>query len=68
MNKRNFSAYWAQVENCNFKAGLVELPASRQLWIDLAQDWAALAQSQTLPKRERSLLPRKENREQFLAA
>jgi hypothetical protein len=68
MTKKNFSAYWAQVEYCNFKAGMVDLPASRQLWIDLAQDWAALAQCQTLPKRERSLLPHQDDREHFLAA
>ena len=68
MNKKNFSAYWAQVEYCNFKAGLVGLPVSRQLWIDLAQDWAALAQRQALPKRERSLLPQHKEMELFKAA
>ena len=68
MIKKNFSAYWAQVEYCNFKAGLVELPVTRQLWIGLAQDWATLAQSQTLPKRQRSLLPQQEIAENSLAA
>lgn len=49
MEKDKFSKYWAQVEYCHFKGGLVDLPVSRQIWNQLAEDWAALAQSQTLP-------------------
>ena len=68
MNEDNFSRYWAQVEYCHFKAGLVELPISRQIWNQLAEDWAALAQSQMLPRRERSLLPMRVALEQKIAA
>ena len=68
MEKDKFSKYWAQVEYCHFKAGLVDLPVSRQIWNQLAEYWAALAQSQTLPRRQRSLLPAQETREQNIAA
>ncbi|MEP7172796.1 MAG: hypothetical protein ABI705_04820 [Aestuariivirga sp.] len=68
MEKDKFSKYWGQVEYCHFKAGLVELPVSRQIWNQLAEDWSALAQSQMLPRRQRSLLPAREDWEQNIAA
>lgn len=68
MEKDKFSKYWEQVEYCHFKAGLVDLPVSRQLWNQLAEDWAALAQTQMLPRRQRSLLPVREAWEQNIAA
>ena len=68
MEKDKFSKYWAQVEYCHFKSGLVKLPVSRQVWSQLAEDWATLAQSQMLPRRKRSLLPVREEREQNIAA
>jgi hypothetical protein len=68
MKKNRFSAYWAQVEYCQFKSSLVALPASRQLWNQLAEDWAELAQTQFLPVKERSLLPRAAEPEHSLAA
>lgn len=68
MDANSFSEYWAQVEYCNFKAGLVTLPASKQLWIQLAQDWATLAQSLQLPASDQSLLPPLEELEHSLAA
>jgi len=68
MNKNRFSEYWTQVEYCQFKSSLVALPANRQLWNQLAEDWAALAQSQFQPARERSLLPGVAAREHSLAA
>lgn len=68
MNKNRFSQYWTQVEYCRFKSSLVALPANRQLWNQLAEDWAALAQSQFQRASERSLLPGAVAREQSLAA
>ena len=68
MKKDKFSQYWAQVEYCHFKAGLVELPVSKQIWNQLAEDWATLAQSQMLPRRQRSLLASRVEREHVLAA
>ena len=68
MKEDSFSRYWSQVEYCHFKAGIVALPVSQQLWNQLAEDWATLAQSQTLPKRQRSLLPPLKQWEQNIAA
>ena len=68
MDNDRFSEYWAQVEYCHFKAGMVALPVSQQIWNQLAEDWAALAQSQILPPSEQSLLPPREEWEQFIAA
>jgi len=68
MDEDKFSEYWAQVEYCHFKAGMVALPVTQQIWNQLAEDWATLAQSQMLPARERSLMPSREEWEQSIAA
>lgn len=59
---------WAQTEFCYFKAGLVRYPASKQLWINLAQDWVALAESEVPPSAVQSYYRRKEQLEPFLVA
>ena len=38
-----FEDYWNQVQFCYFKAEAAKGPASKHLWIHLAQDWIALA-------------------------
>ena len=68
MDNDRFSEYWAQVEYCHFKIGMVASPVSQQIWNQLAEDWAARAQSQMLPRRQRSLLPSRAEWEQSIAA
>ena len=46
MYENKFAEYWAQAEYCYFKAGLVGYPASKQLWIQMAQDWIVLAENE----------------------
>ena len=45
MNESKFSEYWAQVQFCYFRAEAAKNPASKHLWIQLAQDWIALAEN-----------------------
>ena len=68
MNESKFAEYWAQAEFCYFKAGLVRYPASKQLWINLAQDWVALAESEVPPSAVQSYYRRKEQLKPFLVA
>lgn len=44
MHESKFSEYWAQAQFCYFRAEAAKNPASRHLWIQLAQDWIALAE------------------------
>ena len=68
MNESKFVEYWNQAEFCYFKAGLVKQPASKQLWINLAHDWVALAESEVPPSAAQSHYRRKEELEPSLAA
>ena len=43
MSENKFSEYWAQAQMCYFKAEAAKGPAAKHLWIQLAQDWIALA-------------------------
>ena len=43
MSETKFSEYWAQAQMCYFKAEAAKGPAAKHLWIQLAQDWIALA-------------------------
>jgi hypothetical protein len=36
--------YWHQAEFCYFKAEAARGPASKHLWMQMAQDWIALAE------------------------
>jgi hypothetical protein len=43
MNEHKFAEYWAQAQFCYFKAEAAKGAISKHLWIQLAQDWIALA-------------------------
>jgi hypothetical protein len=43
MSESTFSEYWARAQFCYFKAEAAKGPESKHLWIQLAQDWIALA-------------------------
>ena len=43
MYDSKFADYWNQAQFCYFKAEAAKGPASRHLWIQIAQDWIALA-------------------------
>jgi hypothetical protein len=45
MYESKFADYWAQAQFCYFKAEAARGPASKLLWIHLAQDWIALAET-----------------------
>lgn len=43
MYDSKFEDYWHQAQFCYFKAEAARGPASKHLWIQMAQDWIALA-------------------------
>ena len=45
MYEGKFAEYWAQAQFCYFKAEAAKGPASKHLWIQMAQDWIALAET-----------------------
>lgn len=45
MSEAKFTEYWTQAEFCYLKAGSTSQPASRQLWIQMAQDWIGMAET-----------------------
>ena len=45
MREPKFAEYWAQAEACYFKAETAKGPVAKHLWIQLAQDWIALAEN-----------------------
>jgi hypothetical protein len=45
MHESKFSEYWAQAQFCYFRAEAAKNPAAKHLWIQLAQDWIALAET-----------------------
>jgi hypothetical protein len=45
MYDSKFADYWHQAEFCYFKAEAARGPASKHLWIQMAQDWIALAEN-----------------------
>ena len=45
MNERTFADCWAEAQFCYFKAEAAKGPASKHLWIQLAQDWIALGET-----------------------
>ena len=45
MNESKYSEYWAQAQFCYFRAEAAKNPAAKHLWIQLAQDWIALAEN-----------------------
>jgi hypothetical protein len=68
MNESKFSEYWTQAQFCYSKAEAAKYPASKRLWIQLAQDWIALAENLAPQSDQESYyLPRKQL-EPFLVA
>jgi hypothetical protein len=45
MTESKFSEYWSQAQFCYFKAEAAKGPVSKHLWIQMAQDWIALAET-----------------------
>ena len=45
MHEDKIAEYWAKAEVCTAKAESTKDPSSRQLWIQMAHDWIALADS-----------------------
>lgn len=45
MYDSKFVDYWNQAQFCYFKAEAAKGPASKHLWIQMAQDWIALAET-----------------------
>lgn len=43
MREHKMAEYWAQAEVCTEKAELTSDPSAKQLWIQMAHDWIALA-------------------------
>ena len=52
--KHKFAEYWAQAQFCYFKAEAAKGPISKHLWIQLAQDWIALADT-SVPEPEQQI-------------
>ena len=71
MNESKFADYWNQAQFCYFKAEAAKGPASKHLWIQMAQDWIALADS-LVPQSEQQIDYRPEDQleqlEPFLVA
>lgn len=70
MYDSKFVDYWTQAQFCYFKAEAAKGPAAKHLWIQLAQDWIALADTlgqseQQIEDRPRGQL---EQMEPFLVA
>ena len=68
MNQNKFSEYWAQAQFCYSRAEVAKNPASKRLWIQLAQDWIALSQSLVPESDQEYYIRRKQQLEPFLVA
>lgn len=68
MNESKFAEYWAQAQFCYFKAEAAKGPASKHLWMQMAQDWIALADPIVLRPDEQNVPGLKEELEPFIAA
>jgi hypothetical protein len=74
MGESTFSEYWDKAQFCYFRAEAAKGPAAKHLWIQLAQDWIALAESsmpQSAPQidyRPKNQLESLEQLEPFLVA
>jgi hypothetical protein len=68
MHESKFSEYWAQAQFCYFRAEEAKNPATKHLWIQLAQDWIALAETLTPQSGQQDDYRPREEVEPFLAA
>ena len=68
MNEHKFAEYWAQAQFCYFKAEAAKGPISKHLWIQLAQDWIALADTSAPEPEQQIDFERAEQLEPYLVA
>ena len=68
MHESKFLEYWAQAQFCYFRAEAVKGPAAKHLWIQLAQDWIALAETLMPQSIQQDDYRPREQLEPFLAA
>ena len=68
MIEGKFSEYWTQALFCHFKAEAAKGSASKHLWIHLAQDWIALAETLVPESGQQNEKRPAEQLEQFLVA
>jgi hypothetical protein len=66
-HESKFSEYWAQAQFYYFRAEAAKNPSTKHLWIQLAQDWIALAENLMPQSGQQDDYPR-EQLEPFLAA
>jgi len=68
MNESKFAEYWAQAQFCYFSAEAAKNPATKHLWIQLAQDWIALAENLMPQSSQQDDYRQREQAKPFLAA
>ena len=68
MHEGKFAEYWAQAQFCYFKAEAAKGPASKHLWIQMAQDWIALAETLVTQPDQQNDNSRTEQLKPFIAA
>ena len=68
MYDSKFSEYWAQAQFCYFSAEAAKNAAIKHLWIQLAQDWIALAEKLMPESSQQDHSRPGEEMEPFLAA
>jgi hypothetical protein len=68
MHESKFSEYWAQAQFCYFRAEAAKNPVTKHLWIQLAQDWIALAENLMPQSDQQGDYRQREQLEPFLAA
>ena len=68
MNESKFAEYWAQAQFCYFKAEAAKGPASKHLWMQMAQDWIALAETLVPQSDQQNDYTPREQLEPFIAA
>jgi hypothetical protein len=68
MDQNKFSQYWAEAQFCYTRAEVAKNPASKGLWIELAQDWVALSENLVPQSDQQHYIRRKQQLAPFLAA
>jgi hypothetical protein len=68
MYDSKFAEYWNQAQFCYFKAEAAKGPASKHLWIQMAQDWIALADTLVHQPNQQNDDGSNEQLEPFIAA
>ena len=68
MNQSKFSEYWTQAQFCYSNAEVAKNPASKRLWIQLAQDWIALSENLVPESDQEYYTRRKQQLKPYLVA